>query len=153
MAKALVVYESKYGNTKLVGEKIVEGMKEVGEVDATLRKASEVDINNITNYDIILVGSPNHMGGPVGNITKFINGLRKVEIKEKQFALFDTYMGKDFEKAVNKMRARIKKKVPGAKAEIPGVSIKVQGMKGPVEDMEFEKCVKFGTDIAKLVKI
>jgi flavorubredoxin len=152
MTKAIVVYESKYGNTKLVGEKIVEGMKESGEVEVTYTKASEVDINKIPEYDIILLGSPNHMGGPVGSVMKFINGLKKVEIKEKSFAVFDTYMGKDFEKATNKMRARIKKKVPGALPEIPGVSIKVAGMKGPIEDDEFQKCKKFGQDIAKLIK-
>jgi flavorubredoxin len=148
MKKAIIVFDTKYGNTKIVGEKIVEGMTEVGEFDATLSKASEVDIKTIPDYDIILVGSPNHMGGPVGSITKFINGLKKLEINEKYLAVFDTYMGKDFEKAVNKMKARIKKKVPGALPEIPGLSIKVQGMKGPIEDDEFPKCRKFGQDIA-----
>jgi flavodoxin len=151
MAKALVVYESKYGNTKLVGEKIVEGMTEAGEVMVKYTKASEVDINKIPEYDIILLGSPNHMGGPVGSVVKFINGLKKVEIKGKYFGVFDTYMGKDFEKAVNKMKAKIKKKVPGAKPEIPGLSIKVQGMKGPVEAEEFQKCIEFGHDIAELI--
>jgi flavodoxin len=151
MVKAIVVYESKYGNTKLVGEKIVEGLKEAGEVDVTFNTASEVDINRITEYDIILLGSPNHMGGPVGSVEKFINKLKKVEVKGKHFALFDTYMGKDFEKAVNKMRKRIIKKVPNAPQDIPGLSIKVKGMKGPLEDEEFSKCTKFGHDIAKLI--
>ena len=30
MAKAIVVYESKYGNTRLAAEVIVEGMNQVG---------------------------------------------------------------------------------------------------------------------------
>ena len=38
MARVIVVYESKYGNTKLVAETIVEGMKEVGGVETTLVK-------------------------------------------------------------------------------------------------------------------
>lgn len=152
MAKAIVVYESKYGNTKIVGEKIVEGMKEVGEVDVTFSKASDVDIKKIPEYDIILVGSPNHMGDPVGGVSKFINGLKKLEFKDKQFAVFDTYMGKDFEKAVNKMKKRIKKKVSGSNPDIPGLSIKVKGMKGPIVDEEFPKCTNFGHEIAELIK-
>ncbi len=100
MTKAIVVYESKYGNTKLVAEKIVEGMREIGEVDATINNISEVDIKRVPDYDIILVGSPNHVGGPTRSVKKFIDGLKMLEMKEKYIAVFDTYMGKDFEKAV-----------------------------------------------------
>jgi flavorubredoxin len=127
-------------------------MKEVGEVDATFSKASDVDIKKVPEYDIILVGSPNHMGDPVGGVSKFIKGLKKMELKEKQFAVFDTYMGKDFEKAVAKMKKRIKKRVPGSKPDIPGLSIKVAGMKGPIVDEELPKCTSFGHEIAELIK-
>ncbi|MEM3736686.1 MAG: hypothetical protein QXJ75_01145 [Candidatus Bathyarchaeia archaeon] len=30
LVKVIVVYESKYGNTKLVAETVIEGLKEVG---------------------------------------------------------------------------------------------------------------------------
>ena len=43
MAKAIVVYESKYGNTKLVAETIVEGMREVSGVETVLSELKEVD--------------------------------------------------------------------------------------------------------------
>jgi flavodoxin len=152
MTKAIVIYESKYGNTKLVAEKIVEGMREIGEVDATLNNISEVDIKRVPDYDIILVGSPNHMGGPTRSIKKFIDGLKMPEMKGKYIAVFDTYMGKDFEKAVKKMKSRIKKMALGSKPDILGLSIKVQGMKGPIDSDEFPKCKKFGHDIANLMR-
>ena len=151
MKKAIVVYDSKYGNTKIVAEKIVEGMREFGEVDAILNRISEVDINKIPDYDIILVGSPNQWGGPTRSVKKFIDGLKKLEMKEKYIAIFDTYMGGDFEKAVMKMKSRIKEKVPGFKPEILGLSIKVQGMKGPIEVGELPKCKEFGYNIANLM--
>ncbi|UCF12686.1 MAG: FprA family A-type flavoprotein [Thermoplasmatales archaeon] len=149
--KAIVVYDSKYGNTKIVAEKIVEGISEAGEVDATLNRISEVDIKKIPDYDIILVGSPNHMGGPTRSVKKFIDGLKKLEMKEKYIAIFDTYMGGDFEKAVKKMKSRIKEKVPGSKPEILELSIKVQGMKGPIEVDELPKCKEFGHNIVNLM--
>jgi len=148
---AIAVYDSKYGNTKIVAEKIVEGMKEAGEVDTTLKKISKVDIKKIPEYDTILIGSPNHMGRPTRSVKKFINGLKKLEIKEKYIAIFDTYMGGDFEKAVMKMKSMIKEKVPGSKPEILGLSIKVQKMKGPIEDGELSKCTEFGHKIVNLI--
>jgi len=36
MSKAIIVYESKYGNSKLAAEKISEGMKQVSGVEAVL---------------------------------------------------------------------------------------------------------------------
>jgi flavodoxin len=151
MTKAIVIYESKYGNTKLVAEKIAEGMKEIGDVDVILNRTSEVDLKIIPDFDIILVGSPNHMGGPTRNIKKFIDGFKKIDMKEKHIAVFDTYMGGDFETAISKMESRIKEKVPGSKPEILGLSIKVQGMKGPIEADELTKCKEFGHDVAKLI--
>ena len=149
--KAIVVYDSKYGNTKIVAEKIVESIREAGEVDTTLNRISKVDIKKIPDYDILLVGSPNHMGRPTRSVKKFIDGLKKLEMKEKYIAIFDTYMGGDFEKAMMKMKSMIKEKVPGFKPEILGLSIKVQKMKGPIEVGELAKCKEFGYKIANLI--
>ena len=65
LAKVMVVYETKYGNTKLVAEKIVEGMREVQGIDTFISEIKEVDLNRIVDYDAILIGSPTHFGGPI----------------------------------------------------------------------------------------
>jgi len=51
------------------------------------------------------------------------------------FAVFDIYMGRDFEKAVKKMEKRIGEKAPGLRRIATGLSIKVQGVKGPSRKM------------------
>jgi flavodoxin len=73
------------------------------------------------------VGSPNHFGGPIRGIKKFIDKLGKLNLKGKQAAVFDTYVRGQFEKAVKKMEKRINEKVPRLKLVAPGLSIKVQG--------------------------
>jgi len=148
MVKVIVVYESKYGNTKLVAETIIRGMNEVGGIEASLSELKEVDLNKICNYDAILIGSPNHMGGPARGIKGFIDKLGKLQLKGKMFAVFDTYLGKDFEKAVKKMEKQIDEKVPGMKQIALGLSIKVQWMKGPIPQSEFPRCREFGKKIA-----
>jgi flavorubredoxin len=152
LAKVIVVYESKYGNTKLVAETIIEGMRQVKGIEAFLSEVKEVDINQIPSYDAILIGSPNHIGGPTRGIRKFIDKLGKLNLGEKRFAVFDTYLEKDFEKAVKKMEKRINEKAPGLKMIAPGLSIGVQGMKGPIAGGELPKCKEFGKKLATQIK-
>lgn len=148
MIKIIVIYESKYGNTKHVAEKIVEGMNEINGIEASSKELKEVDLKTFPDYDVIIIGSPNHMGEPTRGIKSFIDKLGKLHLEGKMFAVFDTYMGKDFEKAVKKMEKRIKEGIPGLKQITSGLSVKVQGMKGPIIEDEISKCKEFGKNIA-----
>ncbi len=152
MLKIIIVYESKYGNTKNVAEAILDGIKEIGEIEFSLNEVKEVNLDNISDYDAILIGSPNHMGGPTRGIKKFIDELSKLKLEGKMFAVFDTCFEKDFKKAVNKMEKRMSEKVPSMKKLAPGLSIKVQGMKGPIIDGELPKCKDFGKEVATKLK-
>ena len=143
--KAIVIYETKYGNTKQVAEIIAEGMSEVEGMEATVNHVKDVDISKISEYGVLVVGSPNHAGGPTGSVKKLIKQLEALTVKA---AVFDTYMGKDFGKAVKKLEKYIGKKAPGMELVVPGLSIQVQGMKGPVVDGEFTKCTEFGRSVA-----
>jgi len=152
MARAIIIYESKYGNTKRVAEVIAEGMREVHGVEAVLNEVKEVELDKITEFDAILVGSPNHMGSATKGIRKFIDELGKFSPGVKLGAVFDTYMGRDFEKAVKKMEKQIGEKVPGLKLAVPGLSVKVEGMKGPISGGELPKGKEFGVKMASQLK-
>ena len=152
MARIIVVYESKYGNTKLVAETIVEGMKEASGIETALSELKEVNLSQLVNFDAILVGSPNHMGSATRSVRKFIDNLGKLNLEGKLAAVFDTYLGGDFEKTARKMEKQISEKAPGLKLVAPGLSIRVKGMKGPVVEEELPKCKDFGARIATQIK-
>jgi flavodoxin len=152
VTKVIVVYESKYGNTKQVAEAMIEGINETERIEAVLKELKHVEPTEVLDYDVVLIGSPNHFGGPTRDIKKFIDKLGKLPLKEKMFAVFDTYIKGDFEKAVKKMEKRINEKVPELKLIAPGLSIKVQGMKGPIFEEELPKCKEFGKKIATQLK-
>ena len=63
--KGIVVYDTKHGNTKLVAEKIVEGMMEVKEIEIAISEVKEVNMEEAADSDVLLIGSPNHVGKPV----------------------------------------------------------------------------------------
>jgi flavorubredoxin len=146
-----VVYDTKHGNTKLVAEAIVEGLRQTEGIDTNISDIEDIDLNNIPKFDVVLIGSPNHMGGPVRGITKFIDSLEKLDLSAKQAAVFDTYMGGDINKAVSKMEKRIMEKASSLNLITPGLSIKVEGMKGPVAEDELPKSKVFGENIARQV--
>jgi flavodoxin len=148
MAKVIITYESKYGNTKIVAETIAGGMGEVSGVETVLSELKEVDLNKLDGFDAFLVGSPNHMGGATRGIRKFIEKLGQLNLEGKLGAVFDTYMGKDFEKAVKKMEKQMSEKVPGLNLAVPGLSIKVEGAKGPITEGELPRGREFGLKIA-----
>ena len=152
MAKAIIIYESKYGNTRQVAEQIAEGMRQVHRIEVNLTEVGQVDVNAVTNFDAILIGSPNHIGRQTGSIKKFINKLGKLDVKGKYAAVFDTYMATDYEKAMKKMEKQINEKVPELMLLTPGLSIKVDGMKGPITEGELPKCKEFGINIAEKLR-
>jgi len=152
MVRVIVAYESKYGNTRLVAETIAEGMREVSGVETVLSELKEVDLSQLNEFNVILIGSPNHIGSATRGIRKFIDKIGKLNLEGKLTAVFDTYIGGDFEKAVKRMEKQISEKVPGLKLAVPGLSIKVAGMKGPIVEGELPKCKEFGVKIATQLK-
>jgi len=152
MAKVIIIYESKYGNTKLVAESIIEGMREASGIETVLSELNEVDQNQLTEFDAILVGSQNHMGGATRGIKKFIDSLGKFNLERKLASVFYTYLCGYFEKALKKMERQISEKGPRLKLVAPGLSIRVEGMKGPITEGELTKCREFGIKIATQLK-
>jgi flavorubredoxin len=148
MPEAIIIYESKYGNTRQVAELIAEGMKQVRGIEVTLTEVGQVDLNNLATFDAFLIGSPNHMGGPTRGIKKLIDHLNKLDLGKKKIAVFDTYMSKDFEKAIKKMEKQVVEEAFGLAIAAPGLSVRVDGMKGPITQSELNKCREFGVKIA-----
>ena len=152
MAKVLIVYASKSGNTKIVAETIAEGISQTPGIETTVKDFNDFDSGRDAEFDAVLIGSPNHAGMAVGGIKKVINRLGKSGFKGKGVAFFDTYMGKAFETAVKKMEKQAGSKLSGVDLLAPGLSIRVKGMQGPIEDGELPKCKEFGSAAAARLK-
>ena len=145
--KVLIVYDTKYGNTEKVAKLIAEGITSTEGNEVIVNNVKDVKLKTEASYDLILIGSPNHFGRHVGSIKKFINKLPKSQLKVNAYAVFDTYITADFEKAVKKMEQQISEMMPDLTKTSPGLSIKVEGTgtsKGPIVNDELPKCKEFG---------
>jgi NAD(P)H dehydrogenase (quinone) len=67
MAKGIVIYYSRSGNTKKMAEIIAEAMNEAG-LSTDCKSVEKVKADDLLKYDAIVVGSPTyygHMAGPI----------------------------------------------------------------------------------------
>lgn len=150
MVKVFVIYDTKYGNTKLAAENIVKGMREVEGIETAISYVKEIDIGTVADYDAIVLGAPNHMGRPSRTMKKFVEKLAELDLKAKNVAVFGTYSGtaRPVDRAVKKMEKMVAKKLPKLNLISSGLSIRVNGIPGPIVDGELPKCVEFGKKIA-----
>jgi menaquinone-dependent protoporphyrinogen IX oxidase len=152
--KVFVIYDSKYGNTKLVAENILEGLKQVEGVEVAVGYAKQVDSKMLAGYDALVFGAPNHMGKPSRTITKFIDSISKAPLDAKLGAVFDTYFQRQryFEKAMKKLEKHLNTRLPNLTLIASGLSVRVHGVNGPVVEGELAKAKEFGEKLAIQLK-
>ena len=149
--KVLILYDSKYGNTKTVAENILESLKQVEEVEVDITYIKDTDPHSVISYDALIIGAPNHMASPSRAMKSFIDKLSKVNVNAKSVAIFGTYSGRvrATDRAVKKMEKIVEKALPNLKFLTPGLSVRVKGVTGPVADGELSKCQEFAKRIEK----
>jgi flavodoxin len=153
--QVFIIYDSKYGNTKIVAENILEGLKQAEGIEADIGYAKEVGSQRLVCYDALIIGAPNHMGRPSRTMNKFIDRLAELDLKAKNVAVFGTYSGRirPVDRAVKKLEKKVEKLLPYLRPILPSLSIRVRGVSGPVVDGELSKCKDFGRRIAhKLIQ-
>jgi NAD(P)H dehydrogenase (quinone) len=62
MIRVLVLYDSRGGNTEKMALAVMEGIAEVEEVEAVLKKVDDVNLDDLEGADGIIVGSPTFYG-------------------------------------------------------------------------------------------
>lgn len=132
----------------------MKGMEELGVIKVTIGYIMDINLKNIANYDVIIIGGPNHMGRPSRTIKKFVNHLADTNLETKKVVVFGTYAGKVrvVDRAVKKLENLVKKKLPSLDFISPTLSIRVNKIRGPIIEGELPKCIEFGRKIATKIK-
>lgn len=72
MAKGIVIYYSRSGNTKQIGEMIAKAMTENG-VETDFKSVDKVKVDDLLIYDAIVIGSPTYYGTMAAQIKQLID--------------------------------------------------------------------------------
>jgi NAD(P)H dehydrogenase (quinone) len=81
MAKVLVVYDSKTGNTEKMAFAVAEGARQVGGVEVVVKKVDHTNLEDLVDADGIIMGSPTYFGQMSSKLKMLID--ESVKIHEK----------------------------------------------------------------------
>ena len=72
MAKAIVIYYSRTGNTKEMAEIIARAMNEA-DLQTECKSVNNIEAHDLLNYDAIVIGSPTYYGHMAGTIKQLFD--------------------------------------------------------------------------------
>lgn len=81
MAKILIVYESKTGNTEKMATAVAEGAKQIPGTEVVLKKVDKAATDDLLKADGIIMGSPTYYGQMSGTLKAFIDETEKIHGK------------------------------------------------------------------------
>lgn len=143
--KALVIYDSLYGNTKLVAEAIGTGIGD----GARVLPIAEASGPELESLDLLVVGAPTHGGKASPPMQKFLKNLPQSAIAGVDVAAFDTRMTtkwvKIFGYAAGKIGKALAKK--GGNLLLKAEPFWVTGGKGPLKEGELERAADWAKQV------
>lgn len=81
MAKILVVYDSKTGNTEKMAYAVAEGAKQVEGVEVIVKKVDKTNLDDLLAADGIIMGSPTYYGQMSAKLKALIDESVKIHGK------------------------------------------------------------------------
>ena len=155
--KAVVIYDSYYGNTQIVAETIIDQLNEEGhkcELRSLRKKYHESP-----RGDIMFLGSPVRMGSVTRRVKKFVKKLDKKTWKDKPIVIFTTILMQPHNATDKQKESREKYDIAAGRklrdlARSEGFNavenhlwVDVKGNKGPLVETGIEKTKQFAHDI------
>ena len=89
MKKAVILYDSVYGNTKKVAMSLSRGL-EAGGLHVDSNSIKDFNIGEMVNYDIIGIGGPTHYHGASKKMKSFLNKIKHHKMEGKYGFVFET---------------------------------------------------------------
>jgi len=81
MAKILIVYDSKTGNTEKMAYAVAEGAKQVEGVNVIVKKVDKTSLEDLLEADGIIIGSPTYYGQMSAKLKALIDESVKIHGK------------------------------------------------------------------------
>jgi flavodoxin len=160
--KAVLIYDSLYGNTEKIAHSIADGLSDAmgasGNVEVA--KVSDAHPDQLARLPLLLIGGPTHGSRPSPAIHDFLNRIPENALAGVQVAAFDTRTDPDQLTGATRMFAKIldrfgyaAPKLSSSLEDKGGQVVKlpegfiVLGTEGPLQDGELERAADWGRQI------
>jgi flavodoxin len=153
--KALVIYDSLYGNTEKIAKAIADA------VGGEAKPAGKVDLSELKGLYLLIVGSPTHGGKPSPGMQEFLNKIPANALNNVKVAAFDTRFEKSehgiglrlLMAVINFAAPRIAKALESKGGKLVGEpeGFIVSGKEGPLNEGELDRASSWAKEILNKV--
>lgn len=143
MSQAIIIYDTRSGNTEKMAKAIEEGMREAG-VEVLSKRTSNTKAADLTNADAVVLGAPTYHHDLTGSMKTFLFEMEKADLGGKIGAAFGSYgwSGESIQMMTDTM-----KHIFGMSVIEPGFKM----LRRPNES-GLKECNEFGNTIAEKTK-
>ncbi|MFA5030078.1 MAG: flavodoxin family protein [Patescibacteria group bacterium] len=155
--KALIIYDSTFGNTKRIAESIAKGFGH----DILAIPVATVSWHMLDGIDVLIVGSPTQGGRPTKNIQEFINTIPDKGLQGVRIAGFDTRFKESEQNFALRLLIKTIKyaaeKITASLASKGGMNVVAEGFfvtgkEGPLVEGEPDRAEKWGASLLQSLK-
>jgi flavodoxin len=156
--KALVVYDSVFGNTEEVAQAMAGALG--SQADAQALRVGDVRSEHLSGLDALIVGSPTRAFSPTPAIKAWLRGLPANRLQGVKVAAFDTrvsveeansailtFMVRIFGYAAEPIGNKLARK--GGSTAIPPEGFFVEGTEGPLREGELDRAAGWAQAIVR----
>lgn len=145
--RAIVVFDSKFGNTEKVARALALGLRDGG-IEAECFRFDQVPPDRLRTADLVAIGGPTQNRTVSKPLETWLEKLSSSELAGKRGFAFDTRykwrLAGSSAKGIQSLMERL-----GMRVVLPSASAIVLGNEGPLEPGSEETFRRIGTDLAK----
>ena len=154
--KALVIYDSYFGNTEQIAQAIGNALGSPEDVE--ILRVGNVKPEQLAGLELLIVGSPTRAFRPTPAITNLLKGIPTNGLGGVKVAAFDTgiaiadmkpailrFMAGVFGYAAKRIASRLQKK--GGQLAVPPEGFLVMGAEGPLKEGELERAADWARQV------
>jgi flavodoxin I len=142
--KALVVYDSTFGNTEIIAQAIAQAL------GADARRAASLTPADLSGFDLVVIGAPTNGGQATPAMRAFLKSLDKQTAGGLAVATFDTRDVHRWVSIFGYAAKRMSKHLAGlgARPVAAPEGFFVTGTRGPLKDGEVERAAAWAARLA-----
>ena len=154
--KALVIYDSYFGNTERIAQAIGNALGSPEDVE--ILRVGNLKPQQLTGLELLIVGSPTRGFRPTAAITKRLRSIPTNGLSGVKVAAFDTrisiadmgpailrFLAGLFGYAAKPISDRLRKK--GGRLTVPPEGFLVMGAEGPLKEGELERAADWARQV------
>ena len=143
MSQAIIIYDTRSGNTGMIAKAVEEGMKKAG-IEVLSKRTANAKADDLAGIDAVVLGAPTYHHDLISSMKTFLFEMEKADLKGKVGAAFGSYgwSGESVQMMTDTMKHIFEMNVIE-----PGLKI----LRRPSES-GLKQCQEFGRTIAEKIK-